>query len=215
MHSKVGLVDRGFRAFTLIELLVTIAIVAVLAGLILGGSAIVRKRGQQAASLNNIRQIGIAFQQYANDNDTRFPAHILSGDKWPRLLQDYLNDQRVYADPTDRANYLLRKSDPLSNGANNTSFIMNGFNDVGAFQDQSVTVKTVALDSPANTIILAPMSRHAGFYMDLDTNDQKNTVNSRQYPQGSYYAFADGSARFVNIADYRDELWMVHKPQRN
>lgn len=215
MHSRVRPVDRGFRAFTLMELLVTVAVIAMLAGLILGGSAIARKRAQQAASLNNIRQIGIAFQQYANDNDMRFPAHILSGDKWPRLLHDYLGDPQVYSDPTDRNNYLLRKSDPLSNGANNTSFIMNGFNDVGAFQDPSVTVKTVALDSPANTIILAPLSRHAGFYMDLDTNDQKNTVNSRQYPQGSYYAFADGSARFVSITDYRDELWMVHKPRRN
>ena len=60
--------------FTLVELLVVIAIIAILAGLStpMVGSAI--ERGRSTKCLNNLRQIGVAVQQYAADNDYRFPA---------------------------------------------------------------------------------------------------------------------------------------------
>lgn len=60
--------------FTLIELLAVIAIIAVLAAISspVIGSAI--ERGRSAKCVNNLRQIGVAVQQYAADNDYRFPA---------------------------------------------------------------------------------------------------------------------------------------------
>lgn len=61
-------------AFTLIELLVVLAIIAVLATLVspVIGTAI--ERGRSAKCVNNLRQIGVAVQQYTADNDYRFPA---------------------------------------------------------------------------------------------------------------------------------------------
>jgi prepilin-type N-terminal cleavage/methylation domain-containing protein len=61
-------------AFSLIELLVVLAIIAVLAALATPaiGSAI--ERGRAAKCVNNLRQIGVAFQQCAADHDYRFPA---------------------------------------------------------------------------------------------------------------------------------------------
>ncbi|MCX6915331.1 MAG: prepilin-type N-terminal cleavage/methylation domain-containing protein, partial [Verrucomicrobia bacterium] len=61
------------QAFTLIELLVVIAILAILAALILPSLASAREKGWRAACLSNLRQIGIAIQTYASDNDGKIP----------------------------------------------------------------------------------------------------------------------------------------------
>src|SRR5262245_9559199 len=60
-------------AFTLIELLVVIAIIAVLAALLVPALASAKDSGRRAACISNLRQIGIAIQAYAHDNEGRIP----------------------------------------------------------------------------------------------------------------------------------------------
>ncbi len=66
--------SRPLRAgFTLIELLVVIAIIGILAAILLPALSKSRERAQGIICLNNIRQLTLAVQLYANDHNDYLP----------------------------------------------------------------------------------------------------------------------------------------------
>ena len=61
--------SRGERGFTLIELLVVIAIIAILAAILFPVFAKAREKARQSSCMSNVKQIGLASMQYAQDYD--------------------------------------------------------------------------------------------------------------------------------------------------
>jgi len=59
------------RAFTLIELLVVIAVIAVLMAILMPALQRAREQGKRAVCLSNVKQFGLAWVMYADENDQK------------------------------------------------------------------------------------------------------------------------------------------------
>lgn len=73
-----------FHAFTLLELLVVIAIIGILAALLLPVLGHARERARDATCLSNLRQWGVAWKIYTDENNDAFMSGTVTGPRWPR-----------------------------------------------------------------------------------------------------------------------------------
>jgi hypothetical protein len=88
-------------AAALVELLVAISVIAVLSGLILAVIARTRSEARSVQCMANLKNISVAFSQYAYVNEYRYPSPLDAGKSWESLLERYIRDPMVFACPSD------------------------------------------------------------------------------------------------------------------
>src|SRR5688572_23149094 len=104
---------RSRGGFTLIELLVVIAIIALLAAILFPVFSRARENARRSSCASNMKQIGVALMQYAQDYDERMPnrrvgsAALPAGDddlSWRTLIQPYTKSTQVVTCPSNPHN---------------------------------------------------------------------------------------------------------------
>jgi prepilin-type N-terminal cleavage/methylation domain-containing protein/prepilin-type processing-associated H-X9-DG protein len=134
-------------AFTLVELLISVAIIALLAGLLLPAVSKAKAKVRSIRCVANLNQLQFAALSYAHDHDERFipntsrsirliqqgtaPSWVLGNPKWDTntanlkggLLFPYVNETALYRCPSDDSQTASR----ASRIARNRSYSLNGW----------------------------------------------------------------------------------------
>ncbi len=208
---------RLFRAFTLIELLVVIAIIAILAAMLLPALSRAKESSKRIACLNNLRQLNLGLQMYADDNEGRFPPRS-SIARWPTQLEPAYRNLTMLRCPSDGPNPKTLPSDPNRYPADAAprSYIINGWNDFFLVSTgnpdiskyEGLFLKEQIVAHPSETVAFGEKETESmHFYMDFlegNGNDLEEIEQGRHAGKGpkngsggSNYAMADGSATFL------------------
>ena len=211
------------RGFTLIELLVVIAIIAILAAILFPVFAKAREKARQSSCLSNIKQLGLAFLQYAQDYDERLPAgmgywtpYVVQpgadrGDNpWIRNIYPYLKNGQVAVCPSGT---------PFS----------SGINDWPAMTE--VPTMSYGANMRLNRVALGVVAEPASCYMISDDNNsyvylypsitalqagaydwptQLPKVAAR-HNDGMNFCFVDGHAKWLSWASMPAGTNVQHK----
>jgi len=208
------------RAFTLIELLVVIAIIALLLAILMPSLRRARDQAKGVTCRNNLKQIGLAFTLYTEDNAGKFPRN---GGIWIVEFLPYIGGQGD--EDKDYRKMGVYNCPMYPNKEQTLDYVINswkdgvaeyiGYTPVSDFHRPSSKVFLADNeDGPWRPIIREErgLSGRAEFDVwrsqHLPTGaDRERRVARARHRNGCNAAFMDGGSDWVQAEKMTEEIW--------
>lgn len=213
--------------FTLIELLIVVAIIGILSAIIIPVAGHVQEKARKDECLNNLRQWGVALQNYLDEHRGRFPSigsKLEDADAWynklpPYLGADPLKDMKKLPRPGNGVKSVFicssEKEDPSIPSEGRTFYSSYAFNtwiDKGFTKDSGaggrlihsqLSLKHKPPVLPASFVVMAETCTGK----EPGVNLSKLDVPAFRHAHSFNVCFADGHAEnLLQIAAWRSGL---------
>jgi prepilin-type N-terminal cleavage/methylation domain-containing protein/prepilin-type processing-associated H-X9-DG protein len=173
------------HGFTLIELLVVIAIIAILAAILFPVFAKVREKARQTTCASNEKQMGLAFAQYIEDYDERYPYcwNQVTNSDWTLTIQPYIKNGSNSANWSTTGGVFACPSNPHSTSIGQY-VVRQDVCPIGwSSGPTGPTVSEAQIDAPASQIF-------------VDETGANNVPNGNFYFNFTY-GFPTGESRWI------------------
>ena len=210
-HQDLRHTNRRF-GFTLIELLVVIAIIAILIGLLLPAVQQAREAARRASCVNNLKQLGLALQNYHESHNTFPPGYVSNFDAggndtgpgwgWGAMILSEIDQGPLRS--------TVRFESPIENPVNSTpriTLIIGWTCPSDVAQKTWVAMTRDKLGNPLTTICSVASANYVGVFGIPEPGIDGDGIFFRNSRVG-IRDISDGSSRTLLVGE-RSQKWCV------